>query len=436
MIPILTSSAMRVADQKALQGRNHDALVKLAGTAVALEAKQLLHSCYGSRVAVMAGPGLNGEDGRVAARWLQSRGARVEVVELDHLPSEFHDFDLVIDAAFGIGCSRPFVAPHVSPGTLVLAVDVPSGVDVDTGALLGEPMIATVTLALGALKRAHLEGPSTAYLGELKFAGLGIVRNFENGLVVDADLTSLVRFGANDHKWAHAVEALVGSTRMPGAAELVLRGALAGGASMIRLSSRDDIASAVQLPPEVVHASEIKVDQRVKAVVAGPGLGPSAQEWLHERIAHLDVPLVLDADGLDRAMIDELSPHNATWVLTPHEGEFARLTGKPFAPDRIEAVRSLARDTGCVVLLKGPTTIIANPEGALRIVNSGTPALATAGTGDVLSGLIAATIARGHDPFEAAALAAHLHGRAGSQLKTYGTASDLVEGVRSITNHL
>lgn len=436
MIPILTSVEMRAADAKALGGRNSDALVNLAGTAVALEAKRLVGSCYGARIIVIAGPGLNGADGRVAGQWLNSRGAHVDVIGVNDAPRKLTRCDLVIDAAFGIGCSRPYVAPKVAKGTRVLAVDVPSGVDADTGSILGEPLVATVTLALGALKPAHLTGPSAGFVGELRFAGLGIDPTFDNGLVDDSDLSSMVRFGRNDHKWAHAIEALVGSTPMPGAAELVVRGALAGGASMIRLMSRGDVAGFVTLPPEVVHSTGANVDPRCRAIVCGPGLGPNAPEWLQERVAHLDVPLVVDADGLDRAMIDELSPRDGSWVLTPHEGEFTRLSGQPVAANRFDAVREMARSTGCVVLLKGPTTIIANPDGQLRVVNSGTPALATAGTGDVLAGLIAATIARGHDPLSAAALAAHLHGRAGSRLRAYATASDVVAEIHQIMSEL
>jgi NAD(P)H-hydrate epimerase len=427
---------MRDADAKAVAKVGSDALVEAAGTAVGLEAKRLLRSCYGARVAVLVGPGLNGADGRVAGRWLKSRGARVELVEWDHAPALLRGHDLVIDAAFGTGCSRPFTAPKVLPGTLVLAVDLPSGVDTDSGALLGEPMIADVTLALGAMKPAHLEGPSTDFVGELRFVGLGIVNTFDDALVVDQDLESLIRYSAHDHKWIHAVQAFAGSTLMPGAAELVLRGALAGGASMIRHTSRGDVSNLVRLPPEVVHTTDLGVDPRCRAVIAGPGLGPSAWTWLRERMANVEVPVVLDADGLDRTPIDELSPRNDTWILTPHEGEFTRLTGQPLGLNRFDAVRDLARATKCVVLLKGPITVIANSAGALRVINSGTPALATAGSGDVLSGLIVATVARGHDPFNAAALAAHLHGRAGGRLQHYASASDLVAKVREMLDGL
>lgn len=432
MIPILTTAEMREADAKATGQRGVDALVGLAGTAVALHAKRILRSCYGTRVAVIVGPGLNGADGRVAAAWLTSRGARVDLVPWDHMPALLVGYDLVVDAAFGLGCSRPFVAPKVSIETPVLAVDLPSGVDADSGELLGEPMVASATLALGALKPAHLTGPSAAIMGELHCAGLGIVEAFENGLLDDSDLAFLIQSDADDHKWRHAVQALVGSPLMPGAADLVVRGALAGGASMIRLASHGDIGSSVNLPPEVVHVSEPTVDARCRAVVAGSGLGAGTAGWLRERIANLTCPLVLDADGLDRNLIDELSPRDGSWVLTPHDGEFVRLSGEPLSSNRFDDVRALARATGCVVLLKGPTTVVASPAGTLRVVTSGTASLATAGTGDVLSGLIAATIARGHAPLEAAAMAAHLHGRAGSRLAPYATASDVAEEIAAL----
>jgi hydroxyethylthiazole kinase-like uncharacterized protein yjeF len=436
VIPILDTAAMREADDLAVAARGSDALVLCAGTAVALQAQRMLHTCYGRRVAVVVGPGLNGDDGRVAAAWLRRRGAHVTLFAWDEAPAVLENFDLVIDAAFGLGCSRPYVAPEVPSDTLVLAVDLPSGVDADSGALLGAPMKADVTVALGAYKPAHFSGPAAQLRGELHFAGLGIVTTFDDALVEDADLAALVAFRPTDHKWDHAIQALVGSTLMPGAAELVLRGALAGGASMIRLESRGDVSSSVDLPPEVVHVNDPEVDQRCRAVVAGPGLGPDAAPWLRDRLNGVVCPVVLDADGLDRSLIEACASRETPWVLTPHEGEFARLTGQPIGPDRFGEVRALARDTGCVVLLKGPTTIVANPAGDLRVITSGTSALATAGTGDVLSGLIAAAIARGHDPFDAAALSAHLHGRAGSHLSPYSSASDVITEVRRVIRAL
>jgi hydroxyethylthiazole kinase-like uncharacterized protein yjeF len=436
MIPILTVEKMREADAAAVQQRGTAALVAEAGTQVALVAKSMLRSCYGARVVVLAGPGLNGADGRVAALWLRSRGARVDVVDVAHQPKTLSGYDLVVDAAFGLGCTRPYTAPTVARGTLVLAVDLPSGVQSDSGELLGSPLRADVTLALGALKPAHLTGPAAALVGSLRFAGLGIVDEFDDGLVEDSDLDSLLEIGIDDHKWDHAVEAFVGSPLMPGAAELVVRGALAGGASMIRLASRGDISSFVRLPPEVVHGIELTADRRCRAVVAGPGLGFDAVSWLRERLAGVKVPVVLDADGLDLSLVPKKMSSSNQWILTPHEGEFTRLTGHEVPANRIEAVRALARQTGCVVLLKGPVTVLANAKGTLRVVKSGTPALATAGSGDVLAGLIASTIARGHDPLMAGALAAHLHGRAGAAMSVYSPASEIPGQVHSLLAQL
>jgi len=430
MIPLLTVAQMRDADADAVARVGVDALVAAAGTAVGLAAARMLGSCYGARVAVLAGPGLNGADGRVAARWLASRGAVVDVVEVGAQPDELVGYALVLDAAFGLGCSRPYAAPHVAEGTRVLAVDLPSGVDSDTGDVLGAPLRADVTFALGALKYAHVTGAAAALCGEIEFAGLGIVEHARDGLVEDRDLDGFVAGAPDDHKWSHAVELLAGSVDMPGAAALCARGALAGGASMVRLTTHGAVTASVDLPDEVVRVADGPVDPRCRCVVAGPGVGPGAREWLAPLLAGVVVPVVVDADGLDRALIP--TPPPTPWVLTPHEGEFARLTGAPVPADRLGAVRALAAQTGCVVLLKGPTTIVAAPDGAVRVVRAGTSALATAGSGDVLAGLIGAAIARGHDAFTAAALGAHLHGRAGARLATYGTATELSERVASL----
>src|ERR1700689_4904685 len=211
---------MRDADALAVKARGTDALVAAAGTAVALEAQALLGSCYGARVAVLVGPGLNGDDGRVAAAGLRSRGARVDLIDVATQPAEVRGFALVIDAAFGLGCSRPYRAPDVAGETLVLAVDLPSGVDADSGALLGSPMGADVTMALGALKPAHVTGAAAALCGQLRFAGLGIVTHFDDGLIEDGDLATLIERATSDHKWTHALQVLAGSTLMPGAADL------------------------------------------------------------------------------------------------------------------------------------------------------------------------------------------------------------------------
>jgi len=415
--------------------RSQDQLVHAAGTAVALEAKRLLGSCYGARVATLVGPGLNGADGRVASAWLSSRGAHVTVFEVKSQPSVLRGFDLVIDAAFGIGCSRPYEAPLVEPGTLVLAVDVPSGVDADTGELLGAPMKADVTLAMGAYKYAHVTGAAQAFAGELRFCDLDLVDEFRDGVLEDADLLQLGTSRRDDHKWKYALSVFAGSPLMSGAAELVARGAIAAGASMIRLESHGDLTSSGSLPPEVVRSHGAQLDARSRAIVAGPGLGGDVAAWLRERLGDAHVPVVLDADALDRGLINALASRTSL-ILTPHEGEYQRLLGAPVGANHVETVRRASRELGAVVLLKGPTTVVASPSGDVRVVVAGTPALATAGSGDVLAGMIGATLARGHAPLSAAALAAHLHARAGARLATYAPASSIPGEVTNVLDDL
>ncbi len=434
VIPLLSVREMRDCESRCVD-RSIDALVRAAGTAVALEVQQLLGSCYGARVAVLVGPGLNGADGRVAGAWLKYRGARVDVIEVASQPSTLRGFDLVIDAAFGIGCTRPYVAPLLGPGTLVLAVDVPSGVNADTGELFGSPFKADVTLAIGACKPAHVTGPAQAFVGELRYADIDLVDEFRDGIIEDSDLLSLGSSREDDHKWKHAMTIFAGSALMTGAAELVARGALAAGASMIRLQSHGDAVSSNSFPPEVVHVTGTEFDQRSRSVVAGPGLGGDVGAWLADRLENVRVPVVLDADALDRSVLDRLSS-SMPRVMTPHAGEYERLTGHGVPSNRIGAVRQLSRDLDCVVLLKGPTTYVAEPSGSVRVVHSGTSALATAGSGDVLAGMIGATIARGHPPFVAAALAAHLHGRAGARLSTFAPASKIADQVTGLLDEL
>ncbi len=429
MIPIATVETMRRADARAVARRGQDALVRDAGLAVALAARERLGIVYGRRVAALVGPGLNGADGRVAAAQLRARGARVDVVEVANQPAALRGYDLVIDAAFGLGCSRPYRAPHVPPTTIVVAADLPSGVDADTGDVLGAPLRADVTVALGALKPAHVTGHAAAYAGELRLARLGIDVESPIGVVSDEDLGAFVRWSHDDHKWVHALDVIAGSSTMPGAADLVTRGALAAGASMIRLTSREPL-TGVALASEVVRSAG-RVDRRSRAVVAGPGLGPGAEAWLRELLAEVRVPVVLDADAL-RPEVVALPHPPGEWILTPHDGEYASLRGAAAGADRLAAARALAVSTDCVVVLKGPTTVVAAPDGRLRVVRAGTSALATAGTGDVLTGIIGASIARGHDPLEAAALGAFVHGRAGSRLARYARAGDLPAAVAAV----
>ncbi len=451
MIPLLSADEMRAADGAAVARVGQDALVTRAGYAVGLTAASMLGTLYGQRVAVVAGPGLNGADGRVAAEWLRSRGAHVRVIDATNAPARLVGYDLVIDAAYGLGCSRAYYAPDVDDHTLVLAVDVPSGVEADSGDVMGRPMVADVTLALGAVKPGHLIGPAIEFVGDLRFAGLDIVDGSRSGVVETSDLAFFVRQHRDDHKWRHAVLLVAGSATMPGAASLATHGALSTGASMVRvcvpgvkasrLSSLPSEAVVVEATVEELAELSVSVSTRLHALVIGPGLGrdPEVRRQVRALIERARVPVVLDADGLHAVDVPWLANRrysDAPIVLTPHDGEYTVLYGREPGEDRLEAARSLARDTHCVVLLKGPTTIVANPEGDVRVVRAGTPALATAGTGDVLAGMIAGALARGHAPVAAASLAAHLHGLAGARLPVYGAAHQLVDTVADILGEM
>ena len=219
MIPILSVEEMRKREAPFV-AQSPDSLVRAAGTAVAHVAQSMLGSCYARRVAVIAGPGLNGADGRVAGAWLKYRGARVDVINVADQPRELRGYDLVIDAAFGVGCSRPYWAPTVAPRTRVLAVDVPSGVNADSGELFGSPLRAHVTLAIGALKYCHLNGRAAEYAGDLRFVDIGVVADCDDGVLADGDLAAFVVLDRLDHKWKHAVQLYAGSPTMAGAAQL------------------------------------------------------------------------------------------------------------------------------------------------------------------------------------------------------------------------
>jgi len=441
--PVVTVEEMRAIDEEALGRVDHATLVDRAGTAVAASALRLLGGGYGRRVVVVAGKGSNGADGRVAAGRLRRRGARVEIVEAAEAPERIGRdgrVDLVVDAAYGTGFRGTYMAPSVPAGVPVLAVDIPSGVDGDTGEACGEPLRADVTVTFAALKPGLLQGDGPLLAGRVEVVDIGLdVDRARLWLVEDADVARLLPVRARDsYKWQSAVAVVAGSPGMSGAAELCAHAAYRAGAGMVRLGVPG--ADPQLLPVGEAVASELGADdwaaaalemvQRCRALVVGPGLGraPGTGAQVRALVARSPVPVVVDADGLVALGTGpEIGPVVAGpagptggpdgrslphAVLTPHDGEFAALTGAPPGPDRIEAARSLAAGCGAVVLLKGPTTVVAGPEGTALLVTAGSPRLATAGTGDVLSGAIGAFVARGLPLFEAAGLAAHVHGRA------------------------
>jgi NAD(P)H-hydrate epimerase len=432
---VLTRDEMRAADAAALAEVSYDTLVTRAGTAVGHAALRLLGGgAYGRRVVVVAGKGSNGADGRVAAELLARRGARVVVIEATGAPADLPGCDLVIDAAYGTGFAGTYDAPRPPLGAAVLAVDIPSGVDADTGQAAGSAVRATRTVTFAALKPGLLQGDGPALCGDLEVADIGIRFPLPQALLMeDADAGALLPSRRReDNKWTHAVGVAAGSAGMEGAAVLCTRGAMAAGAGMIRLGSPGDPVAAwpteavrMSLPADGWAGAFLEATAKCGALVIGPGLGTDSAvaEEVRAVVAAAPVPVVVDADAL-RALGDSssarlvLDKRSAPTILTPHDGEYARLAGDAPGPDRFAAARRLAAATGAIVLLKGSLTAVAAPgpgAGTPDVLASGAGGseLATAGSGDVLSGVIAAFCARGVPALQAAALAAHVHGRAG-----------------------
>ncbi len=484
MIPVLTPEEMAGVDRQAPEPV--DVLVGRAGAAVARRAARLLNGTYGKRVTVVAGKGNNGADGRWAAKLLAANGAQVSVFEAADLAasSALPLSDLVIDAAYGTGLERPYSPPD--PGRApVLAVDIPSGLSGLTGEVLagGGALTAVATVTFASFKPGLLLGAGPTLAGDIGVADIGLGPLVDDTascwLVEDRDVSSMLpRRPHEAHKWQTAVQVVAGSPGMTGAPWFLSRAALRAGAGYVRLSM-PGVAPTALPPSELVHlpvpmsgwsGDVLEGLSRVKALVVGPGLSPAAASGgqpglpggeVGALVAAAPVPVVIDADGLNaigtlEALAQIVARRSFPTVITPHAGELTRLAGRPPGADRIAVVREAAARSGAIVLLKGSTTVIASPPGsaglgptqvqahtlppegasqaggaprserppAVLISSAGDARLATAGTGDVLSGVIGAFIARGVPAFEAAALGAHVHGRAAQG----GFAEGLVAG--------
>ena len=445
VIPVVTPDEMARIDAAAPVPVEQ--LMERAGAAVASAALRLLGGTYGRRVVVIAGPGNNGNDGRVAARILRRRGVAVALRSVEDA-SDLAPCDLVIDAAFGTGLRRPYVSP-VGPGRGVLAVDIGSGIDGLTGCAVGTPAAAAATVTFAALKPGLLFAEGAELSGEIEVADIGLdVSSARIGLVETSDLGGwLVARPRQSHKWKAALWVIGGSADMAGAPVLAARGAQASGAGYVRVSSpgtrpgASTPVEAVTVPLALVgwHRGVLDDLAKIAAVVVGPGLGRnnSVRDEVSALATHADVPMVIDGDAL--WAISDLAGRtsDAIRVLTPHDGEYAQLTGRRPGDDRIAAARYLAAQRAAIVVLKGPTTVVANAAGDVRLMNSGDERLATAGSGDVLSGVIGALLATGMDGFDAAAAGAHLHGLAAQRCAMIGTtASDLPLRVSAVLSDL
>lgn len=470
MRPVVTAKEMKAIDDEAPE--SVEVLIDRAGWATATAALKMLGGGYGRRVAILAGVGNNGADGRSAARWLGRRGVVCEVFAMPLSDRQWGlltaglvggVYDLFIDAAVGTGANRPYDEGIETRSTPVLAVDIASGVDADTGAELGKPIPADATVTFGALKPGLVLPPGSWLAGDVTVADIGLdCSRAAIGLLERRDVSDGWPVRKPDaHKWRHAVAILGGSAGMVGAVTLASEAAFRAGAGYVVQIMADDPVGAEACggaePVEAVTlaASEFLVDRVATAVpsahpgtvpsgrsatdvtrwgslVIGPGLALNleALDVVSSIVAEVRCPIVLDAGGLDPRMVERVQRSRPEYadpiVLTPHDGEFERLTGSRLGPDRIAAVRRTAATLDCIVLLKGATTVVAHPDGRVLLSASGDQRLATAGSGDALAGIIGAGLACGLDPWMAAALGAELHGLAAQRGPSAGlVASDI-----------
>ena len=446
-----TVAQVRAAEGELMARLPEGALMQRAATGLAVALAGRLGRVYTSRLVLLVGGGDNGADALWAGAMLARRGADVRAVLAGQArPGALAAFraaggrvvadlpraGLVVDGLVGIGgrgalrSAAAALAEQVRDREVV-AVDLPSGVDADTGEVAGTAVRADLTVTFGTLKPGLLL--ARPQVGELHLVDIGLtLPPAPVEVLTDDDVDDLVpRPQSGDDKYTRGVVGIAaGSQAYTGAAVLAVGAAVRAGAGMVRFSGAPHAAEQVRARwPEVVvseHEGSGVVDAgRVQAWVVGPGLGTDERaESTVEAVLAQDVPVLVDADGLTvlARHPEWLRGRSAATLLTPHDREFGRL-GAPVTTDRLGSARRLARDLGVHVLLKGDATVVVGPDGPARVNATGTPALATAGTGDVLSGAAAALLARGLGPLDAGSAAAHLHGRAGERAAGRGTAS-------------
>ena len=440
--PILTADAMRAAEADCVAaGAPLSELMERAGAAVADTAWRM---AAGAPILILCGPGNNGGDGYVAARRLAERGAAVRVAALtdpatdlartarggwtgqvEAIDAALSSAPLIVDALFGVGLTRPIAEDLAAVlrrlNGRVLAVDAPSGVDSDGAVSWMPPLTADVTVALGALKPAHVLLPTAPSCGRVLLAPIGIS--------ADRTMRTLpfVRPHNPDaaaHKFSRGM-VLVFAGPMRGAAGLAAAAALRAGAGYVVLDGSESAPFSAIIVEGDEKFGERLDDPRVGAVVIGPGF-PAGEELLFDVEAALDSgkPLVLDAAAIDSAL-PRLSETPRKAILTPHEGEFARAFPQAYG-SKIDRAKAAAARTQAVVVYKGADTIIAAPDGRVAAAWPGSVWLSTAGTGDVLAGACGAMLARGGDAFDAAVAAVGWHIAQAARIGPGLVADDLV----------
>ncbi len=443
--PILTAAEMRAAEDRVIStGTDVETLMVRAGTAVAEAAWRF---GGGMDTLVLCGPGNNGGDGYVIATVLRQRGVKVRVAALDepktvaaHAAREAwggaietleaaEPAPLLIDALFGTGLKRGLDRPVfdrlarlVAAAVLRIAVDLPSGVATDDGAVLSPVPDFDMTVALGALKPAHLLQPAARHMGRLVAADIDL-GPLESGTTL-ISRPKLRAPAVDAHKYSRGSVGVIGGG-MAGAAILAASAAQKAGAGSVALCGvpQGGPAALIRKAEEAILA-----DERVGALVMGPGLGrdKDAEQRLL-RVLGCRLQLVLDADALTLigASIGRIKRMRAPPILTPHEGEFQRMFGEG-SGSKIERTREAAHKASAIILFKGPDTVIAAPDGRVALAMPGPSWLASAGTGDVLAGVVAAMVAQGLEGFEAAQAAVWLHAEAARRAGPALIADDLV----------
>lgn len=456
--PILTAAQMRAAEDRAIaDGATVSSLMERAGAGVAEVVHRL---AAGADVLILCGPGNNGGDGYVAARVLASGGMNVRVAALadprteaaaearkrwtgpvEPLPEAPDRAPVVVDAVFGTGLSRP-VAPPVAQAIkalagsarLSIAIDLPSGAETDTGGDFGQALPDfDVTLALGALKPAHLLQPVAAHCGEVRVVDIGLGLDAigsprENvSAVRTIGVPRIAKPQPSSHKYSRGMVAVI-SGPMHGASELAALAAYRAGAGYVLL-----LTGGLPHPPHAIvrrrWSDDALADTRIGAVVIGPGLGRDdrAREKLDVALASPH-PLVIDGDALHLLDLDRLQTREAPAVLTPHAGEFAALFSEGEG-SKIARTQAAARVSNAVVVFKGADTVVAAPNGWANAALPASPWLSVAGTGDVLAGAIGTMLAQQLSPLQAASAGIWLHAQAARHLDRCFLADELADAL-------